>query len=579
MNKQSAIFFKQLFLGMVVSALCIQVNASISGTGVPNDPVIIYTAAELDAVRNNLSAHYKLGNDIDLSEYLAPGGAGYAQWGEEGWMPIGADNTMSASFRGSFDGAGYAISGLKMNRTANGILYQSLFGAIMGATIQNLGVNVASLRGYESSGGIAGIATNGANIENCYVTGTIYGYRGAGGVAGTIDDATISKCYTNCNITGSESLGGLAGTSYGSSMLNCYTTGSVTANSSVTGGLVGQIRDGYYATIIENCYTNNTVEGTIRIGGVAGYITPATEVEIKNSYALNFQVKANFIEAGRIVASNESALTYLENVYALESMLVVGDPGSNVINGTDIPVCETLKEEAYPQTWFDGAGAWTFDYTNYNVVIVGEKTNLPILSVFDKTNFLSALQTPYLNDDDCGEEPEFIPVTNITGVPTTAIIGVGLTLVGTVIPTHATHKTIEWSVKTDGGTGSIIINEVLTATDTGTVIITATITNGAAIDADYIQDFNIVVDDPNHESVDESMAQKIQIFPTPTLNEIFIKSELPIKKVEIYSIIGVLLLSEDNCKEKISVSNLPKGVYIVKIDLNDHVVIQRIVKE
>jgi len=79
--------------------------------------------------------------------------------------------------------------------------------------------------------------------------------------------------------------------------------------------------------------------------------------------------------------------------------------------------------------------------------------------------------------------------------------------------------------------------------------------------------------------VDENKIQQIQIFPNPTQNEIFIKSELPIKKVEIYSVTGVLLLSVNDFKEKISVSNLSKGVYILKIDLDNDTIFRKIVKE
>jgi len=79
--------------------------------------------------------------------------------------------------------------------------------------------------------------------------------------------------------------------------------------------------------------------------------------------------------------------------------------------------------------------------------------------------------------------------------------------------------------------------------------------------------------------IEENNAQKIQIYPNPTNDEIFIKSELQIKKVEVYSMTGALLLSENNFNEKISLSALAKGVYMVKIFTNNDIVIQKIVKE
>ena len=79
--------------------------------------------------------------------------------------------------------------------------------------------------------------------------------------------------------------------------------------------------------------------------------------------------------------------------------------------------------------------------------------------------------------------------------------------------------------------------------------------------------------------VGENIAQKTLIYPNPTNSEIYIKSESPIHKVEIYSITGALLLTENNFNKKISVSTLAKGVYMVKIYKDNNTVIHKIVKE
>jgi len=60
-----------------------------SGSGTSGNPYIITTPEQLNEVRNDLTANYKLANDIDLASYLASGGNGYAQWGDAGWLPIG----------------------------------------------------------------------------------------------------------------------------------------------------------------------------------------------------------------------------------------------------------------------------------------------------------------------------------------------------------------------------------------------------------------------------------------------------------------------------------------------------------
>ena len=63
----------------------------------PPDPdaIPIYTAQDLDNIRNNLSGSFKLMNDIDLSTFNG---------GE--WVPIGY---LLNPFTGIFDGQGYLI--------------------------------------------------------------------------------------------------------------------------------------------------------------------------------------------------------------------------------------------------------------------------------------------------------------------------------------------------------------------------------------------------------------------------------------------------------------------------------------
>ena len=80
-------------------------------------------------------------------------------------------------------------------------------------------------------------------------------------------------------------------------------------------------------------------------------------------------------------------------------------------------------------------------------------------------------------------------------------------------------------------------------------------------------------------SIEEKIVQKIKLFPNPAQSELFIKSELPVKKIEIYSLTGVLMISEQNFYEKISVFALPKGIYIIKVHTANNVITQKFIKE
>jgi hypothetical protein len=84
-----------------------------------------------------------------------------------------------------------------------------------------------------------------------------------------------------------------------------------------------------------------------------------------------------------------------------------------------------------------------------------------------------------------------IAVTGITGLPTNGLVGTPLALSGTVAPAGATFKTISWSVKS--GSATISDGNKLTATASGNVVVTATITNGISKETgtDYTKDFTI----------------------------------------------------------------------------------------
>ena len=76
-----------------------QVSAfSGNGSGNAESPYLITKAVELDEVRDNLTAHYRLMNNIDLTDWITQNSP------VKGWEPING-------FKGSLDGNGFVISG------------------------------------------------------------------------------------------------------------------------------------------------------------------------------------------------------------------------------------------------------------------------------------------------------------------------------------------------------------------------------------------------------------------------------------------------------------------------------------
>ena len=129
-------------------------------------------------------------------------------------------------------------------------------------------------------------------------------------------------------------------------------------------------------------------------------------------------------------------------------------------------------------------------------------------------------------------------VTNITGVPTTATVGVALTLTGTVVPATATYQTIVWSIVNAGTTGATIsgnesplssdarllmlkkltkqsTEQTLSTTAAGTVTVRATIANGTD-KGNYMQDFKITVAAASRTRVLERVLEVEKVTPIST---------------------------------------------------------------
>jgi len=333
----------------------IYVQITREGAGTPGNPYIIRTPAQLDDVRSNLSAHYKLANNIDLTSYLTSGGAGYAKWNTEGWLPIGVSAIYGGnSFTGSLNGADYKITGLWINRSWGGGYNVGLFHDISGS-VQNLGVEVA-VGGIvftgSKVGGVAGSVSGNGSIINCYVTGNVRGFGSVGGITGDISG--------NGNIT------------------NCYTTGTVSSTSTGAGGVVGVVSGNGSIT---NCYATGVISGDC-VGGIAGYVYGGI---ITNCVALNSSVMAAVYvfstSVGRVVGDYRAGT--LNNNFARSNMVVTMngvnktlDKGGDKADGAD---CAATPTQSWWTTAAPNGVDWRFGSNDANPWKWSSALSRPIL--------------------------------------------------------------------------------------------------------------------------------------------------------------------------------------------------------
>ncbi|MFA9456647.1 Ig-like domain-containing protein [Halalkalibacter sp. AB-rgal2] len=234
------------------------------GDGSAGNPYIIMNAEQLDAVREDVVAHYRLGNDIDLAAYLSG----------ESWEPID-------HFNGTFDGAGYQIKGLKIDGNNIHSIHLGMFarlydsGVIKNVTLVDLDIN-----GSRNIGGLVGVAFTFARIENSSVTGSLSGSNEVGGLVG-VNFGMISGSVASTTISVSDSSGGGLVGQNGGEIKNSYASGEISGDSGI-GGLVGGHPRDFNNRKIINSYSNSIVTGNNDIGGLVGYVHDPTF--IVNSY-------------------------------------------------------------------------------------------------------------------------------------------------------------------------------------------------------------------------------------------------------------------------------------------------------
>ena len=215
-----------LFLSLALVLCCIPnvVHAEEETT----DYIEIRTAKDLYKVRSDLTANYKLMNDIDLTEDTAPGGA--YDFNGCGWNPIGSNNTYSDTpFTGVFDGQGHTINGMRIHVEKEDVSvnnYVGLFsrneGTIKNVILENASVYFSSSKSIHNIYAAAVTGINTGTIENVQVKGgSIY----ARNIINYGDKKT--KTSTTYYISASGVANGANGT-----LIDCYNDASVDANGS-----------------------------------------------------------------------------------------------------------------------------------------------------------------------------------------------------------------------------------------------------------------------------------------------------------------------------------------------------------
>ena len=467
------------------------------------------------------------------------------------------------------------------------------------------------------AGGFAGGAVEGV-ISDCYSTnGIVSGIDDVGGFIGYAQDAIISNCYTTDSTSSSGSIsGGFIGRNKHSEISNCYSWGGVEGSATV-GGFAGVSN---YGGKISNCYSIGKVGGSSDLGGFIGLIADSATVTQCFWDTVTSGISVSVEGTGKSTDEMHNLCTYIDGTDATWDFMNETNNGtddfwgmnSNENNGYPFLAWQGYQHTAhccggsdteapaitsYPsnQTLYliDACEIELPDYTdsieatdNCDDALDIIQTPAPGYAVYGDSNTVTITVT-----DDSGNSSQV--TFNVAAVDTvspvitcvqdtTITIEAGqtsFTVTGTDFDAVATDNCNVASVTNDFNSTNTLDGAELPV---GTTTITWTATDDAGNQNTCSYNLTIVVDNTSVLTIDDN----ISIYPNPTNGIIKINLEEFAKTSRVSNIIitditGKIIINYQlsSTNSKIDISNQPAGIYFIKIQTENKIIVKKIIKK
>ncbi|WP_081927195.1 GLUG motif-containing protein [Halobellus rufus] len=264
-------------------------NGLVVGDGSADDPFEVSTVYELQLVSTRLGEgdSFELTRNIDASLT--------AEWFDEGSGPQGFEPLGNATvgFSGTFDGNGYAITDLIINRSSDDGI--GLFGHVgSNGNVTNVRLKSANVTGRDSIGGVVG--TNTGDVRESSVDGKVHGDQRVGGVVGD-NDGDLRNSSVTARVNGTDYVGGLVGEGRsGSTLTQSYATGAVNAVGNQIGGAIGRNNGA-----VTMAAATGAVDGDRNVGGLVG--RNLVDGDVRQSYATGGVLDSRYV--GGLVGFND----------------------------------------------------------------------------------------------------------------------------------------------------------------------------------------------------------------------------------------------------------------------------------
>ncbi len=343
-----------------------------NGSGTEISPYEVSTIEQLSYLREsgNKDQYFKLVNDIDLSSV-------------ENWDPIGDE---AVNFEGKFDGNGFSIKNLTINRPDEDFvgLFGRTAGAVGATELKNVIIENATIAGDSLVGALLGRAS--ASINNCKAINiNLTGRVAVGGLVGRVEaNGLVTSSSTSGTVTGTIKTGGLIGESYSTqnySISGCLSSSTIVGDS-IVGGIIGRLEtktsNGYN---IFNCASLGNVSGRKDVGGIVGYLY--ANHSSNNAYIHNLYSSGNVTGTvdeekpsvavggicGRVNRASSSLIVIFENSFSKSEVAgrenvggLVGWHYQNMRNRKNVLAANNVSGQSACNSRLSG---WISSQTNY----------------------------------------------------------------------------------------------------------------------------------------------------------------------------------------------------------------------
>ncbi len=430
--------------------------------------------------------------------------------------------------------------------------------------IQTEDINATDTENWDNAAGFSPIGEDPFIYNNDYAIAFTGVYNGDGK---TISNLKIYRPETNniglfhyvlgeiknlglidVNITGSGNVGALVVMNFSGTVSNSYSTGEINGNNYV-GGLVGISSYGE----ISNSYSTVEINGNDYVGGLVGI---SSYGEISNSYSTG-EINGNNYVGGLVGISSDGEIS---NSYSTGEI-----NGNNDVGGL-VGILYGEMSNSYSTGEINGNNS----VGGLVGSSIGEMSNSYSTGKINGNNCVGGLVGAYNGEISNSYSTGEINGNNDVG----GLVGA---YNGEIINSF-------WNTETSGqntGVGSGI-NEGAIGKTTAEMKLQFTY-----VDWDFTGTWKMEADNypvlqwqaESNEAFIVTSDNNIKIYPNPAKDKLFIKGNTENTNVKIYNLQGQLVLEKVLNDKFIDISQLPTGLYTLKIQNKNNVFIEKLIKE